>query len=84
MIPQPPGTRIATAQGFSQNITASLRDFYGSFMISLPPFVILPGVKVGAAWYPSEVAPEDVARYGEAYWRDFHDNCLVIGLVCQK
>jgi hypothetical protein len=36
------------------------------------------------AWYPSEVAPEDVARYGEGYWRDFHDNCLVIGLVCQK
>ena len=36
------------------------------------------------AWYPSEVAPEDIARYGEAYWRDFHDNCLVIGLVCQK
>jgi SAM-dependent methyltransferase len=36
------------------------------------------------AWHPSEVAPEDVARYGEAYWRDFHDNCLVIGLICQK
>ncbi len=36
------------------------------------------------AWHPSEVAPEDVARYGEAYWRDFHDNCMVIGLVCQK
>jgi ubiquinone/menaquinone biosynthesis C-methylase UbiE len=36
------------------------------------------------AWYPSEVAPEDVARYGEGYWRDFHDNCLVIGLICQK
>ena len=36
------------------------------------------------AWYPSEVAPEDVARYGEAYWRDFYDNCPVIGLVCQK
>jgi SAM-dependent methyltransferase len=36
------------------------------------------------AWYSSEVAPEDVARDGEAYWRDFHDNCLVIGLVCQK
>jgi hypothetical protein len=35
-------------------------------------------------WYPSEVAPEDVVRYGEAYWRDFYDNCLVIGLVCQK
>ena len=35
-------------------------------------------------WYPSEVAPEDVARYGEAYWRAFHANCLVIGLVCQK
>jgi hypothetical protein len=35
-------------------------------------------------WHPSEVAPEDVARYGEAYWRDFYDNCLIIGLVCQK
>lgn len=36
------------------------------------------------AWYPSEVAPEDVATCGEAYWRDFHDNCPIIGLVCQK
>jgi toxoflavin synthase len=36
------------------------------------------------AWYPPEVAPEDVARYGEAYWRDFYDNCPNIGLVCQK
>jgi toxoflavin synthase len=36
------------------------------------------------AWHSSEVAPEDVAHYGEAYWRDFYDNCLVIGLVCQK
>ncbi len=36
------------------------------------------------AWHPSEVAPEDVVRYGEEYWHDFHDNCLVIGLVCQK
>ena len=36
------------------------------------------------AWHPSEVAPDDIARYGEAYWHDFHDNCLVIGLVCQK
>jgi toxoflavin synthase len=36
------------------------------------------------AWHASEVAPEDIACYGEAYWRDFHDNCLVIGLVCQK
>jgi hypothetical protein len=36
------------------------------------------------AWHPSEVAPEDVAYYGEAYWHDFHDNCLVIGLVGQK
>jgi SAM-dependent methyltransferase len=35
-------------------------------------------------WYPSEVAPEDVARYGAAYWHDFHANCLVIGLICQK
>jgi ubiquinone/menaquinone biosynthesis C-methylase UbiE len=31
-----------------------------------------------------EVFPEDVAHYGETYWRDFHDNCLVIGLICQK
>jgi toxoflavin synthase len=36
------------------------------------------------AWYPSEVAPEDAARYGEAYWYDFYDNCPIIGLVCQK
>jgi SAM-dependent methyltransferase len=36
------------------------------------------------AWYPSEVAPEDIVRYGEVYWRDFHDNCLGIGVVCQK
>lgn len=36
------------------------------------------------AWHASEVAPEDVARYGAAYWRDFYDNCLIIGLVCQK
>jgi ubiquinone/menaquinone biosynthesis C-methylase UbiE len=36
------------------------------------------------AWHHSEVAPEDVARYGDAYWRDFHANCLVIGLICQK
>jgi toxoflavin synthase len=36
------------------------------------------------AWHPSEVSPADVAHYGEAYWRDFYDNCLVIGLVCQK
>ena len=35
-------------------------------------------------WYPSEVAPEDIARYGEAYWHDFYDNCPIIGLVCQK
>ena len=36
------------------------------------------------AWHPSEVAPEDIAHYGAAYWRDFYDNCLVIGLVGQK
>jgi SAM-dependent methyltransferase len=36
------------------------------------------------AWHPSEVSPADVAHYGEAYWRDFRENCLVIGLVCQK
>ena len=36
------------------------------------------------AWHPSAVAPEDIARYGAAYWRDFYDNCLVIVLVGQK
>jgi hypothetical protein len=36
------------------------------------------------AWHPSEVAPEDIAHYGEAYWRDVYDKCLAIGLVCQK
>jgi toxoflavin synthase len=36
------------------------------------------------AWHPTEVAPEDVVRYGEAYWQDLHDNDLIIGLVCQK
>jgi hypothetical protein len=35
-------------------------------------------------WYPSEVAPGDIAKYGEASWGDFYDNCAVIGLVCQK
>ncbi len=36
------------------------------------------------AWYPTEVSPDDLRRYGQAYWRDFYDNCLIIGLVCQK
>jgi ubiquinone/menaquinone biosynthesis C-methylase UbiE len=36
------------------------------------------------AWHPSEVSPEDVARYGAAYWQDFDGNCLVTGLVGQK
>jgi toxoflavin synthase len=36
------------------------------------------------AWLPSEVAPEDLARHGAAYWRGFYDNCLVIGIVCRK
>jgi toxoflavin synthase len=35
-------------------------------------------------WYPSEVSPEDFAHYGEAYWQDWRENCVVIGLVCQK
>src|SRR5215831_10778791 len=35
-------------------------------------------------WHPTEVAPEDVAHYGEAYWQDFHANGFIIGLVCQK
>jgi hypothetical protein len=36
------------------------------------------------AWHPSEVSPADVVRCGEAYWQDFRNNCLVIGLVGQK
>jgi toxoflavin synthase len=36
------------------------------------------------AWHPSAVSLDDVAHYGEAYWQDFYNNCLVIGLICQK
>ncbi len=35
-------------------------------------------------WYPSEVSPDDLAHYGEAYWQDWRANCLVIGVICQK
>ena len=39
---------------FYSNVTASLRDFYDSFMISLPSSVILPNVKAdrrqGVPW----------------------------------
>lgn len=35
-------------------------------------------------WYPSEVAPEDIAHYGHEYWHDFYENCPIIGLICQK
>jgi hypothetical protein len=35
-------------------------------------------------WHPTEVAPEDVAYYGEAYWQDLYANGFIIGLVCQK
>ena len=40
---------------FYSNVTASLRDFYGSFMISLPPSVILPSVKADDAWSSAPV-----------------------------
>jgi SAM-dependent methyltransferase len=36
------------------------------------------------AWRPTEVAPEDIVHYGEAYWQDLHNNNLIIGLVCTK
>ena len=35
-------------------------------------------------WHPSEADPEDIRRYGKAYWQDFYDNCLIMGLMCQK
>jgi SAM-dependent methyltransferase len=35
-------------------------------------------------WYASEVAPEDIAHYGAAYWQDFYDNCPIVGLICRK
>jgi hypothetical protein len=41
-------------------------------------------VSKGFAWHPYEVSPEDLLRHGEEYWRDFHENCLIIRLVCQK
>ena len=40
---------VAKAPWCYHSITTSLRDFYSSFMTSLSLFVILPGVKVGAA-----------------------------------
>lgn len=35
-------------------------------------------------WQAIEVSPEDVAAYGEEYWRELRDNCLCIGLDCTK
>ena len=35
-------------------------------------------------WHPSEASPEDLARYGAAYWQDFYGNCLAIGLVWRE
>ena len=35
-------------------------------------------------WVPSEASPEDVEQYGKEYWQDYHDNCLCIGLICNK
>lgn len=29
-------------------------------------------------WHRTEVAPADVARYGEAYWQDLHANGFII------
>lgn len=36
------------------------------------------------AWCPTEVAPVDVARDGEAYWQDFHTTGFIMGLVGTK
>ena len=36
------------------------------------------------SWHRTEVDPEDVAHYGEAYWQDLHANGFIIGVVCQK
>lgn len=36
------------------------------------------------AWHPAEVAPEDIGHYGEPFWRDFYDNCPIIGLICGR
>ena len=36
------------------------------------------------SWHTTEVAPEDVQRYGEAYWQDFYANGFIIGLVGTK
>jgi hypothetical protein len=35
-------------------------------------------------WHPTEISPEDVARFGDAYWQDLRDDSLVIGLICTK
>ena len=35
-------------------------------------------------WQTSEVALEDTEHYGKEYWQDYYDNCIGIGLKCQK
>ena len=35
-------------------------------------------------WQTSEVAPEDIEQFGKEYWQDYSDNCIGIGLICQK
>lgn len=35
-------------------------------------------------WCPATVSPEDLATYGEEYWRSYLENCLGIGFVATK
>jgi hypothetical protein len=35
-------------------------------------------------WQSSEVAPEEIEQFGKEYWQDYYDNCIGVGLICQK
>ncbi|MBW4634358.1 MAG: class I SAM-dependent methyltransferase [Iphinoe sp. HA4291-MV1] len=36
------------------------------------------------SWHPIEVPKQAIEQYTEDYWQDFLDNCLIIGLSCEK
>jgi hypothetical protein len=60
MIPQPPGASIAKRAERFPKFTVSLRDFYDTFMTSLPASVILSSVTADNAWsseFVTVVAP---------------------------
>ena len=35
-------------------------------------------------WQSSEIAPAEIEEFGIEYWQDYLNNCIGIGLICQK